>query len=398
MSSIRALALISITTLLLGACSLADEVLPSFGEDEAARQSEQVVIPASDAEQRDEAFYAEAGTEAGAEPQPVRSVTPVAFEPEPLKGVTPTGTFVGSKVAQQRAEMENLQNAVRGRQAQFDQLRNTARQNSQNYFATVAAITARLRVGTTPGNPVLISQWNAAQSELDRVLTDIAALSTLGNQVASDSAMSAYLINSIRATYGLQGAVDEDHRQLALIEDEINRTSVLIDRLLIEVQQTIGRYTEYVNAERRNLTSLALAIKNGEYIGPSLANTASNLAPAPTTSATEAEPVEPQALLSERRPLVVIRFDREDVEFRQALYTAISTALERRPQSTFDLVAVAPNKGSPADVALASNTSKRYAERVVQALTEMGLPSNRLTLSATTSPGALTNEVHIYVR
>ena len=34
----------------------------------------------------------------------------------------------------------------------------------------------------------------------------------------------------------------------------------------------------------------------------------------------------------------------------------------------------------------------------VIALGEMGLPSNRVTLSSTTSPGVQTNEVHIYVR
>ena len=34
---------------------------------------------------------------------------------------------------------------------------------------TIAAIEARLQVGTTPGNPILVQQWNEAQSELDRI-------------------------------------------------------------------------------------------------------------------------------------------------------------------------------------------------------------------------------------
>ena len=108
--------------------------------------------------------------------------------------------------------------------------------------------------------------------------------------------------------------------------------------------------------------------------------------------------MDPQNLVDERRPLVVIRFDRTDVEFKQALYTAVSTALERHPQSTFDLVSVAPNMGSPADVAIASNAAKRHADTVLQALSEMGLPSNRVPLSSTTSPSVQTNEVHFYVR
>ena len=207
--------------------------------------------------------------------------------------------------------------------------------------------------------------------------------------------MSAYLLDSVMATYGLQGAVDEDHRQLSLIEDETNRTVVLIDRLLGGLHRTIGRYTNYINSERHNLTTLALAIKNGEYLGPNLSNKAS-YAPAAVAAATNNAEI--GSSLAERRPLVVIRFDRDNVEFKQALYSAISAALERRPQSTFDLIAVAPNQGSPADVALAANTAKRHANKVLQALTEMGLPNSRVTLSSTTSPGVQTNEIRIYVR
>ncbi len=350
------------------------------------------------------------GTEVTIEPSPGeaagdpvfgQSATTVsAFEPsaQPLAGQT--GTFVGAKVAQQRAELGALNATIRSRQIDLETFRNTARQNSQNYFATVAAINARLRIGTTPGNPVLVSQWNAAQSELDRLLTDIASLNTLGNHTASDSAMASYLLESVRATYSLQGAVDEDHRQLAAIEDEVNRSMVLIDRLLGDIQGTIGRYTEYVNAERRNLTSLSLAIKNGEYVGPSLSNRGIERASLQGEAAQRepTPPLEPGIALADRRPLVVIRFDRPDVEYRQALYAAVSTALERRPSSMFDLVAVAPNQGSPADVALGSSAAKRNANAVLQSLTEMGLPSSRVTLSATTSTSARTNEVHIYVR
>ncbi|MDP6590585.1 MAG: hypothetical protein QF449_06985 [Alphaproteobacteria bacterium] len=375
----------------MAACSFAEDALwPSLTGEAPSGSGEEVYIPASQEEIRDEASYAE--TAAPVSPRPI---TQASYEPDTaLTASSPTGTFVGAKVAQQRSELENLKSSVNNRRIQFEQVRNTARQNSQGYFATIAAVTARLRIGTTPGNPVLVSQWNAAQSELDRILTDIAALNTLGNQVAADSAMSSYLLDSVRATFGLQGAVDEDHRQLAVIEDEVNRNVVLIDRLLGGLRETIGRYTNYVNAERRNLSTLALAIKNGEYLGPSLANQGDNYSSGPVRSAA----VEPQSLVDERRPLVVIRFDRANVEFKQALYTAISTALERRPQSTFDLVAVAPNMGSPANVALATNASKRHAETVLQALGEMGLPSNRVTLSSTTSPGVQTNEVHIYVR
>ena len=124
-------------------------------------------------------------------------------------------------------------------------------------------VNARLQVGTTPGNPVLVQQWNEAQAQLDRISADVAAMNNLANKVAADSAMSSYLLESTRAAYGLSGAVDEDHRQLAILEDEVNKTVVLIDRLLNELSDDIRRQTDYVNRERGNIQTLAVAIKNG---------------------------------------------------------------------------------------------------------------------------------------
>ncbi len=186
-----------------------------------------------------------------------------------------------------------------------------------------------------------------------------------------------------------------DHRQLAILEDETNRTVVLIDRLLNELSEDVSRQTAYVGNERGNLTTLSLAVKNGELLGRSLANRAfASVAPIasqpPTANRTAAS--------SGRRPLVVIRFDRPDVPFEQALYTAVNRALAARADSQFDLVAVTPNQGSPAEVALNTSKAKQNAERVLRALTDMGLPAGRVALSSGQSAEAFTNEVHIYVR
>jgi len=389
-ASFKRVIVVSITLLFVAACSFTEDTLwPALTGDDPAGSGEVVSIAASPEELDDEAIYVDEV------PATSTDFAQASYEPSnALMESSPTGTLVGAKVAQKRAELANLKNSVEIRRLRFGELRNIARQNSQGYFATIAAVTARLRIGTTPGNPVLVSQWNAAQSELDRILTDVAALNTLSNEVAADSAMSGYLLESVRATYGLQGGVDEDHRQLALVEDAVNRNVVLINRLLGELRETISRYTEYVNAERKNLTTLSLAIKNGEYIGPSLGNQYERVSAEPLRTTA----VDPQKLIGARRPLVVIRFDRDNVEYKKALYAAISAALERRPQTTFDLLAIAPNIGSPADVALAANTSKLHAQKVLSALSEMGLPSRRVALSSTTSPDVQTNEVHIYVR
>ena len=155
--------------------------------------------------------------------------------------------------------------------------------------------------------------------------------------------------------------------------------------------RTLTRHTAYANNERRNLTTLSLSIKNGEMFGPPLASRAY----APTTSAPRRQAA---ASGHARQPLVVIRFDRPDVPYMQALYTAVSQALEQRPAAAFDVVSIVPNKGTPAQVALKTNESKRNAERVFRSLSEMGLPGDRVTLSTTTSTMVHTNEVHLYVR
>ncbi len=397
--------------LLLTGCSFSpDDIWPSLTGDEGLDQPpppQQVAVEPSAAEQQPAPTISPAVQPPAPQSAPPAQAIPAAVAPTaaaaaPVVGQTQpfgaTGTFVGAKVAQHARELETLASGIATANTRFQQLRAITEQNAQRYYAIVAAISARLQIGTTPGNPVLVSQWNTAQSELDRILADVAALNTLANDVASQAALSTYLIESITAAYGLSGAVDEDHRRLAQVEDEVNRTVVFIDRLLNGVNDTIGRQTSYVNNERRNLTTLSLAIKNGEMFGPSLGNRAFAAAAAAAVQPGRTLARTPAAAVDTRQPLVVIRFDRPDVPYQQALYTAVSQALERRPASAFDVIAIAASKGSPAEVALNTNDSKRNAERVFRTLTEMGLPGERVTLSATASGAVQTNEVHIYVR
>ncbi len=386
---------------LLGGCAFFEERLwPTLtGEEPSGQPSQRILVGPSSAEQQ-------AAPVISPPPAPTVTAQYPAQYPVPLPAPTlapaqpigATGTFVGANVAQHAGELESLKSGIDLANARFQQLRGVTEQNAQRYYAIVAAISARLQIGTTPSNPVLVSQWNTAQSELDRILTDIAALNTLANDIAGQSAMSAYLLNSIRAAYALSGAVEEDHRQLARVEDEVNRSIVLIDRLLGEMTDTISRQTVYVNNERRHLTTLSLAVKNGEMFGPPLANRAFTAAVVAPGYSSQSLAAAGRTGITGRQPLLVIRFDRPDVPYQQALYTALSQALERLPATTFDVVAVAPNRGTPAEVSLNSNKSKRNAERVFRSLTEMGLPGDRITLSTATSTAAQTNEVHVYVR
>lgn len=390
---------VAVAVMLLSGCSVADSVWSSLsGEDNDSGSRSSgggtvIAIPASPAE---------------ANPQPTLGARPLppALGGGSLVGMAPAstpgpagGTYVGAKVASLRGDLQHLQDNINQQNASLQQLRQAMAQNAATYYGVVGTISSRLGVGTTPGNPELIAQWNQAQAALDRMSDDTVKLSALSNQVSSDSSLAAYILESAKAAYGLQGAVDEDHRQLGLVEAEVSRTTVLIDRLLDAVSEDIARQRNYVSNERSNLVTLSLAIKNGELYGQGLNNRAfAAAAPAAGPIHAAATTRAASSGSSERRPLVVIRFDRPNVAYEQPLYTAVRRALERRPDATFDLVAVSPNAGSAAQVALHTDASKRNAENVLRSLTNMGLGADRISLSATTSGSVQGNEVQIYVR
>ncbi|MDA0260945.1 MAG: hypothetical protein O3A21_01925 [Proteobacteria bacterium] len=379
-------------TLAISGCSfVGDSLWPSLSGSEPEPPLQQQAIAASQGETQQSPTIEPALTAA---PPPALGTT--NFQPTFSQPAQPTGTFVGQKITQLRGELIGLQRNIGGRNQQLQQIRSITAQNAQRYHGTVAAVQARLQLGTTPGNPVLINQWNEAQGDLDRLSGDIAAMNSLANLVATDSSLSSFILESVRATYGLSGAIDEDHRQLAILEDETNQTVVLIDRLLNELSEDVSRQTAYVGNERRNLTTLSLAVKNGELLGTSIVNRAYASA-APLSSSPPANATRSFASQN-RRPLVVIRFDRPDPPYQRALYTAVSQVVEQRPTAQFDLVAVTPNQGTPADVALNSSQAKKQAESVLRSLTDMGLPADRVSLSSMTSTSANTNEVHIYMR
>ena len=361
---------------LVGACSFSEDALwPSLtGSDPTGETASAADVPV-------QAAPGPAGPLLG----------DTVFEPPGVTPGQPTGTLVGEKISEIRGDLGRLQGEISDENTSLQSLRGAAQSNARTYHGLVGQINARLQVGSTPGNPELVAQWQQAQLALANVGESITQLNSLAKSASSTSALAAFMLDSTRATFGLYGALEEDHRQLAVLEDEVNKTVVVIDRLLNELTEDIARAQNYYTTERSNLTAQAVAIDNGEFIGGSLANRAYGI-PAPPLAGGAA------GLVGRTPPLVVIRFGRTDVDYDQELFTAVNRALERRPNAAFDLVAVAPGLGNAAQVALAGNKSRRNAEGVLRSLTSMGLPADRVSLSATTNPNAQISEVHVYVR
>ena len=308
---------------------------------------------------------------------PATTITPVNID-----GGSDTGTAVNKTIQTIRSQVAGLQSKLSANAARLAELRNQGAGAASAYQEAKARITTRLQVGTTRGNPELVAEWNTAQGQLDALTTNINALNALGTDVTNDSSTAHYAQDQISATYAVSGAVDEDHRQLRLLEDQTAQTIVMIDRLLKEVSDGVQRQTAYVANERANLTTLAASIKSGELYGGGMGAVS-------TLGGVQA---------AGGSPLVVIKFDRPGVDYQQTLYAALNQTLQNRPSAGFQVVAVSPTRGSAASVQIAQSTARRHAQDVMRSMTDMGVPATRLAVASTTDPGATTSEVRVFVR
>ncbi|HUB95337.1 MAG TPA: hypothetical protein VL993_05435 [Stellaceae bacterium] len=94
------------------------------------------------------------------------------------------------------------------------------------------------------------------------------------------------------------------------------------------------------------------------------------------------------ALVEKRRPFVVIHFETPGPDYAQSLYEALKGALERKPGVAFDLVAVTRS----------ADDAQRNLADVYHTVIGMGVPADRLSLSAVAATDDGTDEVWIYVR
>jgi hypothetical protein len=320
------------------------------------------------------------------------SDTSAAMHTEPFY-TSHVETLVTRKVADLNHDLTSLEHATSTFQGRLNSLQAKSDTDAAQYYEIVATINTELQSGTTAGNPVLVEKWNLAQTKLDNLSESAGYLNQLATDLANEASKASYLQENVRAAYGLSGAVKEDHEQLRQVEDGVNQQIVLLNRLLTSVNDEISRRTAYLRTEHLNMQTLSLAINNGELYGQNISNSLFKKA----TNANVSSMTASTAPMS-HRPLVIIRFDRPNVNYEEAVYAAVSQALEKYPGARFDLVAVSPAKGNPAELALASSEARKNGEAVMRSLTQMGLPVERIRLNAANSSDVRNSEVHIYLQ
>lgn len=312
------------------------------------------------------------------------------FEPLEISEGGNTGTFVGQKVVGFRNELTQLQNSIKNYNAELQKIRTSVINNALQYHKVTGAIEAKLQIGTTPGNPQMYTMLQSAQNNIQVMSANTNSLESLSAKVNSDAAMTTYLLDSIKAAFGVSGAVDEDHRQLRILENETNQTSILINSLASEINNDIVRQQQYVETARNYIIDLNGAIQTGSYNGM---NFNSSAPVRPLISSSSAAPAAHGRRYS-GSPLFVAKFNKSDVKFHDGLKQAVSSAVQKKPGVMFEVVAVSPARGS----SLNKSNAQNYASLVFQDMVNMGVGADKISLSAKTSENATSSEVHVYVK
>lgn len=305
-------------------------------------------------------------------------------------------TLVTRKVGELSRDLSELERTAKGYNDRLRGLQVKSDHAAAQYYELVATMNTELQAGSTPGNPVLVERWNIAQDKLESLSQNASLLNGLAADLSNEASKAGYLQENVRGAYGLSGAVKEDHEKLRALEDRTNQTIVTLNRLLTNVSDEINRRQAYLRTEKLNMQTLSLAVANGELYGQNLSNSLFKKAAVEARDVYGNEGAAPAS--TNRRPLVIIRFDRPNVSYEQALYTAVGAALEKYPAARFDLVAVSPSQGNPAEIALASTEARKNGESVLRSLTHMGLPVERVRLNAANSAAVRNSEVHIYLQ
>ena len=310
----------------------------------------------------------------------------------------PSGTFVGQKIPSLNDDFFAVKEAFDMHRSNYEEIKARVYGSSTQFYGTVAAISTKLQLGTTPGNPILVRQYDQAQTELKNIEAFMREINLLNQKVNADAGVVALLKSTINKTLRLAGAIDQDHRQLEILEDDVEKIEIEIARLINELTEEISRQAGFTKIENQNMLTIAVAIRNGEAMGTGILNRSFLAAQALAVAGPPDQQLEVPKVNISGLPLVVIRFDDPNIDYEKTLYDTIGTTIDKIPDASFGLVAVSPIGKNEGETRINSSKVKKYAERVLRSLVSFGLPSKKVALSAKTSGDVVVPEVHIYVQ
>lgn len=266
---------------------------------------------------------------------------------------------------------------------ELERLRRSVALHYTAYRKAIEGFGLKKKKKLPPNDDEYRSNMAEARRRLARVNGDLLKLNTIATKVNTDVAQASQLLQEVRAVKA--AARSAEGKALTALETEINATVSTTHRMLAEIQFDISRQAAYTNSQSRGLDQLAKVV-SGEAPVAGIASAGARNKPAGGSASAP-----PAKRPRSTRPLLRIRFAASKVAYEAPLYEAIKAALAKRPGLEFEVVGVAR---TPAR----RGSALSNAQQVMFSMAEMGVPPDRVTVSAVISPKVTADEVHLYVR
>lgn len=180
--------------------------------------------------------------------------------------VSSTGTYVGGKI-------NEFNTLIRGTEGNVTLILQSTRELYENaisevsqYHLTMSEIEAKLQLGTTPGNPLLIARYDAAHEKLNQITNIIGKMDGLAKEFRQTSDQMNTLSEHIKATLHIPGALDEDHAHLILMSETLSKVQSAITQTLEVLNANEKRQNDWLMGEKIRFSNLSLAIDKGKII------------------------------------------------------------------------------------------------------------------------------------
>ena len=337
------------------------------------------------------AFAGERPGEKGSIPDAI-ATGPLASPPPPLGRTrfrnpatrkTPPATN-GATEARLRAGHTSLKSRIFRHDDELERLRRSVALHYAAYRKAIKGFGLSKNKSLPANDDDYRSNMAEARRRLARVNGDLLKLNMIAAKVNTDAAQASQLQQEVLAARAaVRGA---ENTALTVIEKEVAATVSTTHRMLAEIHLDISGQATYTNEQSRALDQLAKAVA-AEAPAGTTSGTGTRNKPAGTIASASAPIKRPRS----SRPLVRIRFATSKVAYEAPLYEALKAALAKHPGLEFEVVGVAR---TPAR----RGSALGKAQQVMFSMAEMGVPPDRITVSAAISPRVTADEVRLYVR
>ena len=301
-----------------------------------------------------------------------------------------TGTFVGQRVAAFRQELKQLSQAQKSNQKELDKINSNISRNANLYQKTVSSVQNKLQAGTTPGNPNMYAMLQQAQGNVQNMFANANALENLSSKTATNLTSVNYLENSIAAAFNISGAVDEDHKQLRDLQSEAMALAQKASALNESVSSAANFQQQNAIQSSQEINALHDSVRVGNSSGSFSKPVQRNLSSTPLMAPSHSVAPRPANANFGGMPLFSVKFNNSNVNYHDGLSTAVKSALSRKPNAVFDVVAVSTNANQ--------DRAQSYASKIMNEVISFGANANNVNLNAHISEKSPVSEVLLFVR